>query len=180
MEGELAVSDDPVTWLRATIEGDKRAALIISDGGFAPQHWDTDPPGIVNPVSDPASLAVSEAIGQEPEYSSGWVQIAVYEREIGDAPEEEYREPGAVAAIADIGRRQFDHIRRHDPRDTVARCDAELAILDICERVIREDKDRLCDDDDPRWSGLAVARVTVSFLASGYRHRAGYLEKWKP
>lgn len=29
-----------------------------------------------------------------------------------------------------------EHICRHDPRDTIARCEAELKILDRCERVI--------------------------------------------
>jgi len=171
------MSDDLATWLRAAIEGDKQAALIISNGGFAPQHWDTDPPGAVNPVRDPASLAVSEAIGQEPEYSCGWVQIVVYEREIGDPPEEEYSEPGAVAAIADIGRRQFDHICRHDPRNVAARCEAELAILG------EHGGEHMCFEnshDGSTWDWWIGDCRVMRLLGAGYRYRAGYRDEWLP
>jgi hypothetical protein len=175
------MSDDLVTWLRRQVEDDLSIARIISQGGFEPQRWDTEPPGQVNPPKDPASTAISEAIGQEPEYSCGWVQIVVYEREIGDPPEEEYREPGSVAALADIGRRQFDHIIRHDPRSVVADCEAKLAILDAHDKA-----EHYCpipvlpSVHGQRWTPEEGPCWTVLLLADGYRHRPGYREEWKP
>ena len=173
------VSDDTeaVAWLRQQIEADLAAAKIISDGGFAPQRWDTEPPGQVNPAHDPASGTISDAIGQEREYSCGWVQIVVYERETGDPPEEEYREPGAVAAIAEIGRREFDHIIRHDPRSVVADCEAKLAILDFhgLAAAISAAHDAV---HAPSHTGSDVLRLVVKELASAYKHRDGYAGHW--
>jgi hypothetical protein len=73
----------------------------------------------------------------------------------------------------------LEHIAIHDPRDVIADCDAKLAVLDLCERVIRDDAE---DHDDcgaaDSWTGFAVARLTVQLLASGYRHRDGWQEEW--
>lgn len=153
-----------VAWLREQIEGDIRAARIISAGGFEPQRWDTEPPGQVNPAADPSSAQISAAIGQDEAYSCGWVQIVVYERVIGDLPEAEYRDPGAVAAIAEIGRREFDHIRRHDPQDVIADCEAKLDLLRMFWPL-------------PAY-GEMTARQVLGAVASAYRHRQGYAEHW--
>jgi len=55
----------------------------------------------------------------------------------------------------------------NDPQDTIARCEAELAILDACAQGIR--------------SGRAfLAEEVRALLASGYRHWPGYREEdWK-
>lgn len=67
----------------------------------------------------------------------------------------------------------------NDPRDTINRCESELAMLDLCERVIREDEH--AHDDcgaAASWTGFAVARLNLRLMASGYRHRKGYREEW--
>jgi len=189
------MSDDLVTWLRRQVEDDLSIARMISQGGFEAQRWDTEPPGQVNPPRDPASAAISKAIGQEPEYSCGWVQIVVYEREIGDPPEEEYLEIGGVAALAEIGRREFDHIIRHDPRSVVADCEAKLSILGmhepvpfwgnnpppLAQRTPENVKAYYCECQCP--DGVIEGTYpceTARMLASGYRFRSGYREEWKP
>ena len=45
--------EGPVAWLRREIEADLAAAKIIGAGGFAPERWDTEPPGQVNPEDIP-------------------------------------------------------------------------------------------------------------------------------
>lgn len=83
---------------------------------------------------------------------------------------------------------QAAHIAANDPRDTIARCEAELAILDehapvsgyapygpVC--VI------CCDPGGPGEEAAVVDHPcrTVRLLASGYRHWPGYqAEAWKP
>jgi hypothetical protein len=72
-----------------------------------------------------------------------------------------------------------DFIAANDPPGVIARCEAELAALDLCARVIREDAGRHedCGDVDA-WTGLAVARLSIGFIASGYRYREGYAGHW--
>jgi hypothetical protein len=69
----------------------------------------------------------------------------------------------------------------NDPRDTVARCEAELAILDEAEKAFRVA--RTYKDGDGVLA-LACARTwldAVRLLAGGYKHREGYREEdWKP
>lgn len=170
--------EGPVAWLRRTIEADLAAAKIISSGGFAPQHWDTEPPGQVNPAKIPQDAAVTTALGCESEYICGWVQLVAYDKGI-EEPDERYgRDSEAPFALVDNGRREFDHIIRHDPRNAVADCEAKLALIDLCARVILDDEGHEYYSDG--WSGLAVARLTLAFLAAGYKHHAGYRgEDWK-
>jgi hypothetical protein len=63
----------------------------------------------------------------------------------------------------------------NDPRDTIARCEAELAILDL---HASNDYERY-----PECVHCAVEAFpcrTVRHLGYGYRHRPGYREEWKP
>lgn len=71
---------------------------------------------------------------------------------------------------------QSEHIAIHDPRDVLARCDADLAIVDLCARVIREDEGQEYWSDG--WAGLGVARVVLGGIAAAYRHRPGYGDHW--
>jgi len=189
-----------MAWLRRTIEGDLAAARIIGAGGFSPQRWDTEPPGQVNPEDIPQSRAVTAALGCEPEYICGWVQLVAYDK-LNNEPDERYgRDSEAPFALVDNGRREFDHIIRNDPRNAVARLEAELAILD--EHYILTS-----DDRNPAYEEFSVVRIggankdsgcitchyygqggvkgygichTVRLLASGYKHRRGYEEAaWK-
>jgi hypothetical protein len=168
---------DPVAWLRAEVEADLSAARIISSGGFSPQRWDTEPPGQVNPDHIPQDAAVTAALGCEPEYVCGWVQLVAYDK-LNNAPDEAYgRDSEAPFALVDNGRREFEHIIRHDPRNEAARCEAALAILDECETALRIA--RTYKDGD---GALALAcaktwRDAVRLLARGYRHRPGYREE---
>jgi len=90
----------------------------------------------------------------------------------------------------------------NDPRDTIARCEAELAILDEHYILHRGDTNELYEEFSvcypPGIPGLNCGCVTchyighggvneygicrtVKFLASGYQHRPGYREEdWKP
>ena len=76
------------------------------------------------------------------------------------------------------------HIALNDPQDVIARCEAELAILDAheqdegwclyCERNCKCDLGDDCVEDSWR----AYPCPTVRLLASGYRHREGYAGHW--
>ena len=185
-----------LTWLRKTIERTMSAAKIISDGGFVPQRWDTVPPGQVNPEEIPASRAVTAAIGAEPDEVCGWVQIVAYDRLNNEPPEADCRESAAPVILVDDGRRQHEHIILNDPRNTVARCEAELAILDEHYILFKDDRNPDYDefsvvkiggaDGDSGCitchyygmggvKGYGICR-TVRLLAAGYRHHPGYAE----
>ena len=88
---------------------------------------------------------------------------------------------GEAIVVYDEGRpsdAQFDHIALNDPQDTIARCEAELAILE------EHGSEHMCYEntrDGNTWDWhIGDCRVTRN-LASGYRHRPGYREEdWKP
>lgn len=65
-----------------------------------------------------------------------------------------------------------DHIVRHDPRDTIARCEAELKLIDGMAKVIGGE---YIDDGE-----LPLAQWVLGELISGYRHRPGWKEGWAP
>ncbi len=171
------MNDEAVKWLREQIEGDKSAALIISSGGFAPERWDTDPPGQVNPERMPEADAITAALGIDPHDRAFprhefWTALVSWERENNEPEEDRVRESDLPTAIVNDGRREADHIRRQDPRNTVARCEAELAILD-------EHADGWQIGDplrDCQWEAWPCH--TLRLLASGYKHREGYAQHW--
>ena len=198
----MSSEEGPVAWLRKQIEADMAAAKIISDGGFSPERWDTEPPGQVNPVDIPQNDAVTAALGCAPEYICGWVQLVAYGKLNNEADEAYCRDSEAPFALVDNGRREFDHIIRHDPRNVVADCEAKLAILD--EHYILTSGDRNPDYEEfsvvpwgakggagDRGSGCVTCHYygmggvkgygvcrTVRSLASAYKHRPGYREVW--
>ena len=80
-----------------------------------------------------------------------------------------------------------DHLMRQNPRDTIARCEAELAMLDKLPPVLS----RLGWIAEGEGQGAphpgrpgeymaedAVADYFVKLLASGYRHRPGFRPEW--
>jgi hypothetical protein len=190
---------DPVAWLRAEVKADLSAARIINAGGFSPQRWDTEPPGQVNPDEIPQSRAVTDALGCDPAYICGWVQLVAYDK-LNNEPDEAYgRDSGAPFALVDNGRREFEHIIRHDPRNEIARCEAELAILDEHALTWPDGEPEYESLDEPvadSRGGVHYVPVrggvvppyvcrtcgyddgqpckTVRLLASGYKHRPGY------
>ncbi len=88
---------------------------------------------------------------------------------------------GATAANED----HLRHIALNDPQDTIARCEAELALL-----ADHSDFDFPANDDDGPGGYSWTARCdgcgqptpcrTVRLLASGYRRRPGWLPEWTP
>lgn len=86
------------------------------------------------------------------------------------------------------------HASRHDRRDTIARCEAELALIDLHTGVIApdapDDQTIVCGTCGPfaeqpggLWldSGPDAGWYpcnTIKHLASGYRHRDGYKASW--
>ena len=139
---DVSSEEEPVAWLRKQIEADLAAAKIISSGGFSPERWDTEPPGQVNPEKIADSEQVNAALGLEPEdfpaWSPSWVQLAAYSK-LNNEPDEKYgRDSDAPFALVNNGRREFEHIIRHDPRNVAADCEAKLAILDEHRLVLAD------------------------------------------
>jgi Family of unknown function (DUF6221) len=80
----------------------------------------------------------------------------------------------------------------NDPRDTIARCESELAVLDVHSPVAQGSWTE-CGECGPNNQGAALIAVpgdgdeffyfpckTVRLLGYGYRWRPGYREEWKP
>ena len=68
----------------------------------------------------------------------------------------------------------------NDPRDTIARCEAELAILDEHGGAPGIDPGEVCCVRCGDYPQEPHPCRTVRLLASGYRHRPGYQEAWAP
>ena len=175
--------DEAVAWLREQIEDDKQAALIISNGGFAPERWDTDPPGQVNPERLTQAKAVDALLADDdPAFplDGYWVALYAWERENDEPETARVRASDLPAAIVNDGRREADHIRRHDPLNTVADCEAKLAILDAC--LPDASMDEAVDNGDisaeEYVSTEAMGAIVLRLLAAGYRHRDGYARYW--
>jgi hypothetical protein len=90
---------------------------------------------------------------------------------------------------------QFGHIAANDPRDVIARCEAELAILDLHQMVIpAEFEDEVkewleCRECGPNNDASGVYAApgssetfapcrTLHLVAAGYKHHEGYAEHW--
>lgn len=78
-------------------------------------------------------------------------------------------------------------IEANDPQDTIARCEAELAILDRCEALLPPDPEDLDEhyedgrDDDERMRDEALADLAdgvLALVADGYRYRQGWVDHW--
>src|SRR5579859_3037480 len=168
---------DVAAWTRQQAEADLAAARIINAGGFSPERWDTEPPGQVNPADIPQGDAVTAALGCDPEYICGWVQLVAYGK-LNNEPDEAYgRDSEAPFTLVDNGRREFDHIIRNDPRNRVADLEAKLAILD------EHGGEHMCFEntrDGNTWAWYDGDCRIVLFLAAGFKYRAGYQPAWKP
>ncbi|MEU6725515.1 DUF6221 family protein [Nonomuraea wenchangensis] len=130
-------SDEMLSWLKATIEGDK--AKAEANGG---QEWTV----------------------QENSWEEGWSFIQTGEggehgKSCGCCGE------GTIETVAGT------HMAIHDPRDTIARCEAELRLID---RLDAAAKDSVNYDLPARH----LAEDAIEALASGYRHRPGFKPEW--
>jgi hypothetical protein len=78
--------------------------------------------------------------------------------------------------LAHVGGWEFkpgvlDHLARHDPRDTIARSTAELALLDRLEYAMN-------DPINFAFAARNLAEDAIEALTSGYSHREGFNPDW--
>ena len=182
--------NDLVAWLRREIEADRDHANLISAGGFVPQRWDTEPPGQVNPEKVAYAAELDRILVPDEEDRmlrpgpvGYWTEVVAYGRMNTEPPGADCRGSDLPVMLVNNGRREASHVIRHDPRWAVADCEAKLAILDE-HRSFDPASDWLggfcatCGEVDHR--RVAWPCRTVRLLGSGYRHRPGYREEWKP
>jgi hypothetical protein len=147
----VSTDEDPVAWLRRTAGAELAAARLV----IAPCDGECGRPCDFHPAADAEWL----------EPFSGTLQV----RSDGTGADIWH----GVWAMGDSRVTRF--IAANDPRSVIARCEAELAILDLHDEWmpfanVEEDA-----------SGVEAIRRVVRLLASGYRHRKGYREtEWKP
>lgn len=138
-------SDEMLSWLRSTIEGDKALAEVAAFGeryGVAyTGHWT---------FTDGDDLVYQH--GRRIPGGAGIVGRSC-----------DCCGPASVGHALDLM-----HIATHDPRDTIARCEAELSVLDLFEK-----------------QGFALGGAyfgalhdALGRLALGYRHREGFNPGW--
>jgi hypothetical protein len=76
--------------------------------------------------------------------------------------------PGARGVADDLQWLDAEHIVRHDPTGTIARCTAELELLDL-----HKPQQRYCFT-----CGGYAPCLTLRLLASSRRHRPGFNPEW--
>lgn len=155
---------DPVAWLRAQVEARRGLALRATEpgdlrgtGARLANEWQT---GCICEAECQGYPACEEVTGDG---------IHIYSEGGHDAD-------------------QAARIAANDPQDTIARCEAELAILDehAAEWEDYRDGDGIertsleCSTCEPPGTPDNYPCRTVRLLASGYKHRPGYEEAWKP
>lgn len=160
-----AVSDgeDPVAWLRAQVQARRGLAQEASE--HADGHWwrrMTDAGHFDDHRLEPVGhLWAGEPVLDVDGDVCGGGEIVVYD---------EGRPSDA----------QFDHIAANDPRDVIARCEAELAILDEHGPDDTFGPDDLCCcacGDRPQ---VPFPCRTVRILLGAYQHRTGFKAEWLP
>ena len=151
MAGVSSTDEELAAWLRAAILA--RLELAREASPKTDGHWwrRTDERG--EPVSH---LWAGEALRDEDGNVWSGEYVVVYDE---GAP----------------GEAQFDHMAANDPRDTIARCEAELAILDLYEQQAAKWYENAMQEDRA-WTLWPV----IALLAGGYRYRPGYREEWAP
>ncbi|MFI7630245.1 DUF6221 family protein [Microbispora rosea] len=153
--------NDLITWLRATIQADLDTARAATYGEWAMfGHGDDD----YRPY--PAYP------GEQVTRGHGW-NISV-------------TDPAGPDVAAELRRADAEHVVAQQPRDTIASCEAELALIAAYEEhardwpadvVMRPDTDPIDFVESERTRALGEA---VRLLAHGYRHRPGWQEGWAP
>jgi len=156
---------DPVAWLRAQIEARRDLALLIT----APRPH----------LRDSGARLAGE-----------WRTGCTCEAECRDYPSCDEVTGDGIHIYSEGGHDadQAALIAANDPQDTIARCEAELAILDEHGPEFTDyiDGDGIergtweCSMCEPGGTPDNYPCKTVRLLASGYRHRPGYEEAgWK-
>lgn len=176
------MSEDLITWLRRQVEA--RKALAVKAAHDTDGHWwrrEHAPFAGSDDMEPIGPLYSGEPWLDDDGTVFGGENTVVYDE---GCPSEA----------------EFDHIAASDPRDTIDRCEAELAILDEHYILTRDDrnedyedfcvvsigganKDRGCVTchyyGQGGVKGYGYCR-TVRLLGWGYRHRDGYQEGWGP
>ena len=67
-----------------------------------------------------------------------------------------------------------------DPEDAIARCMAELAILDAQDEAWRIARAYPVGEGPMSWGRAEAWHEAVRVIGFAYRHRPGYLEPWRP
>jgi hypothetical protein len=152
---------DLLAWLRATITGDLAAAKAADEA--SPGPW-------VNTGQDgQGSDTDAWQIHGAPTGDTTWK----YDRETEQEAEVPVLRPVATTEYDDGGgvwaKAAADHMVLQQPRDTIARCQAELALLDRYEGP--DEPGRTPDF----WDGM---REAVAMVAAGYEHRPGFNPAW--
>ncbi len=102
-----------------------------------------------------------------------------------DAPQDDRDTWDGVHPMGDSSLTRL--MEANDPQDTIARCEAELAILDRCEALLPPDpadldehyQDGRDDDEIMRDEALAdLADEVLALVSDGYRHREGWAGRW--
>lgn len=169
---------------------------VAPDGAL---HWDDLGDAIAHvlipPRDDEAEVAmeISDPIAwvrywiladREAAQRAGIVAPGTWFHNAPDAPGHIYTDDGIVIAEAEEEHRAVtEHLVRHDAEDVIARCEAELAILDLHIPATMNGSDEddgavcfACNPFDPA-DGAFPCR-TLRALISGYRHRPGWREEW--
>ena len=137
-------------WLRQVIEGDLAGAKKLLSEDWGDRAWAVTP--CAGDEAENCPCIVQQ--GEEKPYDVPQVPLIRY---IADA-----ETPELAAWIA-----------RHDLRAGIARCEAELAILDASEKAWKVAE--FPDEAGGFANGLEEA---VKILASGYKYHEGYAEHW--
>lgn len=150
-----------LSWLRATITADLAAAKAADE--VAPGPW-------VNTGQDGDAWQIHGA----PTGDTTWK----YDDESGEDREVPVLHRVATLNYDDGGgvweREAADHIVLQQPRDTIARCEAELALLG----QLAEAK-QFYDQHPHAPAGEIHGLLTAAeLLATGYQHRPGFNPEW--
>jgi hypothetical protein len=160
-------SDDMLSWLRSTITADLAQAKAADEA--SPGPW-------VNTGQD--GLGDAWQIHGAPTGDTTWVY---------DRVAEESREVPELLRVATLNyddgggvweREAADHIVLQQPRDTIARCEAELALLDEMIPIIEELDDIAMSEGLGSVAYGEPTYLLVQKMVSGYRHRPGFDPAW--
>ncbi|RSN12826.1 hypothetical protein DMB42_11655 [Nonomuraea sp. WAC 01424] len=175
---------DLLSWLRATIEGDKAVAVGAASSPRAVEYLFPDGPDASGRAWEERQVPDGGAWFVERDLVMSWPQGMHARRGVVGGS------CGCCYGDSEGRSVDLDHIQRHDPRDTIARCEAELKILDIHKPVdgygrveYRELKDpgKVCEVCCFDWDGPLIGKFpcdTLIALAAGRRHRPGFNPEW--
>jgi hypothetical protein len=156
--------DDLAAWLRAAVEA--RLQLAREASPHTDGHWWRRTTDLLDggPPEPVGHLYAGEQIFDDDGEVFGGECIVVYDE-------------GAPSGW------QFDHIAANDPRDTIARCEAELAILgeyEAARKAMGEARDSPGGVGAGVWACVKSLSRAVELLGHGYRFRDGYRREWRP